>query len=430
MKNILKRLTSVFVLTSLVLTGCNKNEESVNSLPTVVILSPLMDSEIEEDEIVNISIDASDPDGNVTEVRFYVDNVLLNTIFDTPFTSEWNTEGEEIGDHIIKVRVLDDSGEENSEEVNVVLKAKNVNFSADYKEINQGRRVQFTDKSIYNPVSWSWDFGDGETSNEQNPNHLYFASGHFTVSLTVEDDNDIETEEKIEYITVNSLGWSTGIVLDVEGNSYKTIKIGNQWWMAENLRVTKYSNGTEIELVEDENDWSNLTINDKAYCYLNNTPSYNYPFGVLYTWAAAMNGSESSDANPSGIQGVCPSGWHLPGDAEWKQLEYYLGMSGQQVEEEGWRGTDEGGKLKEKGNTHWLFPNTGATNETGFSALPGGDRYSDGTFNDIGLYAIFWSATEYDSQNSWRRVLSAENSQIYRTTSRKRSGFSVRCIKD
>ncbi len=420
MKNILKRLTSVFVLTSLVLTGCNKNEESVNSLPTVVILSPLMDSEIEEDEIVNISIDASDPDGNVTEVRFYVDNVLLNTIFDTPFTSEWNTEGEEIGDHIIKVRVLDDSGEENSEEVNVVLKAKNVNFSADYKEINQGRRVQFTDKSIYNPVSWSWDFGDGETSNEQNPNHLYFASGHFTVSLTVEDDNDIETEEKIEYITVNSLGWSTGIVLDVEGNSYKTIKIGNQWWMAENLRVTKYSNGTEIELVEDENDWSNLTINDKAYCYLNNTPSYNYPFGVLYTWAAAMNGDNSSTNNPSGVQGVCPDGWHLPSVNEWTELIDYLG--GDVV---------AGGKLKESGTFYWRSPNTGATNSSGFSGLPGSGRSSSGTFlgSPVG-YAYFWSSTEYASDYAFLKQLMHEGASINDWWFDKSWGSSVRCVKD
>ena len=144
-----------------------------------------------------------------------------------------------------------------------------------------------------------------------------------------------------------------------------------------------------------------------------------------------MDGAGSSSTNPSGVQGVCPDGWHLPSDAEWKQLEMFLGMSQSDADGTGWRGTDEGGKLKETGTTHWNSPNTGATNSSGFTALPGGYRNRSGTVgSSLGNTAYFWSATEYDSSRAWTRSLYYSNSAVFRYYDYKDYGFSVRCTKD
>jgi uncharacterized protein (TIGR02145 family) len=131
-----------------------------------------------------------------------------------------------------------------------------------------------------------------------------------------------------------------------------------------------------------------------------------------------MDGEASSTTNPSGIQGVCPAGWHLPSDAEWTELTDYLG------------GTGAGGKLKETGTTHWNSPNTGATNETGFTALPGGNRDGSGTFNSIGSNGYWWSATEFYGSNAWDRYMNYSSSSVGRGSPSKEVGFSVRCVRD
>jgi uncharacterized protein (TIGR02145 family) len=162
---------------------------------------------------------------------------------------------------------------------------------------------------------------------------------------------------KIEY--PESLVGVQEPVTDYDGNTYHTIRIGNQVWMAENMKTTKYSNGTEIPLVNTSGAWATLTATDKAYCWYNDDLSDKETYGALYNWAAAMNGEASSDFNPSGVQGICSTGWHLPSSSEWSTLIAYLG------------GTSiAGGKLKETGTAHWSSPNTGANNESGFTALP------------------------------------------------------------
>jgi uncharacterized protein (TIGR02145 family) len=153
------------------------------------------------------------------------------------------------------------------------------------------------------------------------------------------------------------------IVYDArDGNAYKTVKIGNQIWLAENLKylpsVVGPGTGSETTPYYYVYGYDGTNVTDAKA-----TSNYT-TYGVLYNWPAAMAGSASSNANPSGVQGVCPAGWHLPSDAEWTELTDYLG--GKSV---------AGGKLKETGTTHWASPNTGATNETGFTALPGGYRY-------------------------------------------------------
>ena len=207
------------------------------------------------------------------------------------------------------------------------------------------------------------------------------------------------------------------MVTDIDGNVYQTVLIGDQCWMMENLKVTHYRNGDPIPNVTDNTQWYGLTTG--AYCDYNNAPGNVATYGRLYNWYAVVDS-----------RNIAPEGWHVPSDAELKQLEMYLGMSQAEADATGWRGTDEGGKLKEAGTTHWLAPNTGATNESGFSALPGGYRSTNGTFYSMGIYATFWSSTEGSSYSAWYRYLNCDYSQVARGFSSKRYGFSVRCVRD
>ena len=202
-----------------------------------------------------------------------------------------------------------------------------------------------------------------------------------------------------------------------DGNTYNWVKIGEQVWMAENLKylpsVVVPSTGSETTpyYYVYGYDGSSVTTAKSSTNYTT--------YGVLYNWAAAMAGTSSSTTNPSGVQGVCPAGWHLPSDAEWTQLTDFLGGE-----------SDAGDKLKESGTSHWSSPNEGATNEYGFTALPGGYRSSNGTFYDIGNYGYWWSATEYNASYAWYRLMLYNLSKVYRFYYNKELGFSVRCVRD
>jgi uncharacterized protein (TIGR02145 family) len=217
----------------------------------------------------------------------------------------------------------------------------------------------------------------------------------------------------------------TGTLTDIDGNVYKTIKIGDQWWMAENLKVTHYQNGEAIPNVTDSTQWSNLYSG--AYCNYANDITHVATYGRLYNWYAVYDS-----------RNIAPSGWHVPTNDEWKQLEMYLGMSQSDADTTGWRGTDEGSKLKETGNAHWNSHNTDATNECGFTALPGGYRYFAngfiGGYYGLGLCAYFWSSTkhptEYSSEYFYGRRLCDGITQVYLDGYRKRFGFSIRCMRD
>ena len=204
---------------------------------------------------------------------------------------------------------------------------------------------------------------------------------------------------------------------DVDGNTYHIVKIGNQWWMAENLKVTHYSNGDSIPEATDNVIWANLTIG--AWCNYNNDSTNGAIYGKMYNWYAVDDS-----------RNVAPAGWHVPTDDEWKELEMYLGMSQAQANNEGWRGTDEGGKLKEAGTAHWNSPNTAATNSSGFTALPGGWRWHDNGFWSMGYDGYWWSSTEYNVPYAWYRFLDYFYSQVYRTNIDKYSGFNIRCVRD
>ena len=204
----------------------------------------------------------------------------------------------------------------------------------------------------------------------------------------------------------NSLITAGSLVRDYDGNIYGVVTIGTQIWMAENLKTTKYNDGTAIPLVTDNTEWLNLTTG--AYCwYNNNEATYKNTYGALYIWYTVNTGN------------LCPTGWHVPTDTEWTTLTDYLG------------GTSiAGGKLKETGTTHWTTPNTGATNETGFTALPGGNRTGNGTFGQVGIYGFWWSPTEYNASSARTRSLRYSSSSVARDAYSKKTGFSVRCLRD
>jgi len=189
-------------------------------------------------------------------------------------------------------------------------------------------------------------------------------------------------------------------------NPCTEIVIGAQTWMCKNLDVDHYRNGDSIPQVTDAIEWKYLSTG--AWCYYNNDPANGEIYGKLYNWYA-VNDS----------RGLAPEGWHVPSDKEWTTLSTYLG--GESV---------AGGKLKSTGTTHWQSPNTGATNETGFSALPGGYRDYYGAFYNIGSFGLWWSSTEFDAASAWGRYLNYYGSYLFRDYGYKAFGFAVRCIKD
>lgn len=221
----------------------------------------------------------------------------------------------------------------------------------------------------------------------------------------------------IIFIVINSDAQQSGTVTDFDGNIYKTVTIGRQVWMKENLKTTHFSNGFAIYNETGTDNWFNLTTS--AYCNYSNNEVNVAVYGRLYNWKAINDTSK-----------ICPPGWHVPTDAEWKILEVALGMQQKDAEETSWRGTGEGGKLKEPGTTHWKYPNSGATNSSGFTALPGGFRNKDGAFSNTGFQGYWWTATEIDAANAWYRACHYYDAGIIRGKDLKKNGYSVRCVKD
>ncbi len=208
----------------------------------------------------------------------------------------------------------------------------------------------------------------------------------------------------------------TGTLTDVDGNVYVTVKIGDQWWMAENLKTTKYNDGvTAIFNETDDGLWKGLTT--AAYCWYDNDPTTFKPlYGALYNWYAA------NTAN------LCPTNWHVATDADFNTLELYLGVPSAEINEWGWRGNNEGAEMK---NTSGWGTNNNGTNTSGFSALPGGYRnYSLGAFGGQGVIAYIWTSTQETSLLGWYRRLDPDHTDIYKASVEKVVGKAVRCVHD
>ncbi len=202
---------------------------------------------------------------------------------------------------------------------------------------------------------------------------------------------------------------------DVDGNSYNVVVIGTQMWMAENLKTTRLNNNTAITNVTDNTAWSLLTT--PAYCwYLNSSAQYKDVYGAMYNWFTVNTGL------------LCPSGWSVPSDDDFKTLETSIGITPAEIDVWGWRGTTQGDQLK---NTTGWNTNENGTNTTGFSALPGGYRYAvTGTFNDRGNLSFWWTSTTVDATTAWYRRLDGNNTAIYRAGVEYTAGKYIRCVKD
>jgi uncharacterized protein (TIGR02145 family) len=195
-------------------------------------------------------------------------------------------------------------------------------------------------------------------------------------------------------------------VTDIDGNVYKTVTIGTQVWMAENLKVTHYRNGDDIPNYIDPFFWSNITTG--AYSDYNNIKTNASVYGRLYNWYAVTD-----------IRNICPAGWHIPSEAEWDTLTGFLG--GMEI---------AGSKLKANDTIFWKSPNAKATNESGFNAVSGGQRYTEGNYLFLGIRCNWWSSDPNDSKNAWTRILRYDYDKVYRYSFPMSSGLSVRCIRD
>jgi uncharacterized protein (TIGR02145 family) len=182
-----------------------------------------------------------------------------------------------------------------------------------------------------------------------------------------------------------------------DGQDYATVKVGAGWWLAENL---------------------NYSVAGSDY-YDNDSATNAAPYGRLYTWSAMMSGNASSNLNPSGIQGICPAGWHIPGNAEWSELITYFGGS-----------ATAGSELKEEGTTYWKNPNNDATNASGFTARPAGMITETMVSGDIKTHAYFWTATESDGTSAYIKWMSNNSASVSESAVGKDTYRSVRCKKD
>ena len=233
-------------------------------------------------------------------------------------------------------------------------------------------------------------------------------------------DHDIlkDTQEPIE-TTIKK-----DTVTDIDGNVYATVTIGNQVWMAENLKTTKYKDGTAIPNVTDSNEWRNLSSG--AYCWYDNDINNGTTYGALYNWYAVNTGK------------LCPTGWHVPTDEEWAELENYLANNGYNYDgstgggdkiakalsnDSGWGSSTYEGAV---GNTD--YPKY--RNKSGFTALPAGYRYGYGNFDTIDYGGYWWSAIETSTTNAWLRLVGYYDSYVNRGSYGKSNGFSVRCVRD
>lgn len=292
--------------------------------------------------------------------------------------------------------------------------------------------VLFADNSKNIPTSWKWDFGDGNSSSLKNPTHTYQNIGIYDVKLIVSNSKGSDSIVKTGFISVDTSTCPCYFIDSRDENIYRIVKIGNQCWMAENLRflpnvspanngsaslphyyVYNY-NGTDVAQAKS-------SINNRYFIY-----------GVLYNFPAVMNGASSSNSNPSGVQGPCPDGWHVPSDQEWKELEINLGMSSSSSDSTGLRGNNEGSKMAME-NAGW-FPGALISDDSlgvsGFDLRPAGSRGTNGMFDFEGQWGVWWTCTDSPSQKVWYRSLNRSFTGVYRNESIMEVGYSLRCLRN
>jgi uncharacterized protein (TIGR02145 family) len=289
-----------------------------------------------------------------------------------------------------------------------------------------------------NQIIWKWLPELGATGYKWNTTNSYATAIDMGTVTTKTETGLISGTMYDRYVwSYNGCGYSAPMMLSQmtlewfcgdlftdtrDGKTYNTVLInGIQCWFAQNLNV-----GTRISGSANQ---TNNSIPEK-YCY-DDSDANCAIYGGLYQWDEMMNYTTASNTFPSGRQGLCPGGWHVPSDAEWCQMENMLDFTIMDCSGTGQQGTDIGGILKETGTSHWAFPNLGATNSSGFTALPGGSRISGGAFIDLADIGAFWSSAQGTAtNNAYGRYIFANAQQDSRTANLKVNGQAVRCCKD
>lgn len=404
------------------LVACENPEETDETTPFVTITNPVSETSVEGS--ILIQVDATD-DESVEKVEIWIDSVLVSTDIDSPWEYEWDSDSYADGNqHSIQAKAIDPSGNiGESELVRVTVPVLNTSPVATFTvdpltgpiatifNFDASGCSDTEDAAAQLQIRWDWEndgLWDTQYSTTKTESHEFTIAGSYRVSLELKDTGGA-TATFSETITV--IGEM--IVTDIEGNVYETVQIGNQVWMAENLKVTHYRNGDEIATGFADEDWRALSTG--AFANYGDDSSNVTPYGRLY------NGYAITDS-----RGIAPEGWHIPSDAEWQELELFLGMSQSATVEWGDRGNGEGDKLKSTSG----WGSNGGDNSSGFSALPAG--YRDGLFGPyfgIGTQTFLWSSTQYGGEGRLRE-LSSTSSNIARRNFWLFLGLSVRCIKD
>lgn len=418
-------ITVILVITLLTTFSCKKdNNESNPTPPSCNITFPENNQIIYLGETTTIEINANSLDGNIENVKLLLDDSLIRTLTIKPYSIYWNTSNEDTGNHTIEAICIDNYGIETSDKITIIIiddtthKILQSQFSVNTTCGTAPTTIYFTDRSTNNPSTWYWMFGDGNTSTIENPSHIYTTDGYYNITLIVGNETGSDTTTKSKLIYIGNIIDGTPCpesptIMDIDSNIYNTVFIGGQCWMKENLRVGSLIKGK-----------FNMSNNGEIerYCY-NDKSTYCGVYGALYQWDEMMQYDKQS-----GVQGICPDGWHIPSDDDWKQLEMYLGMTYENLNNLGYRGVNEGYKLKS--TTGWNNGGNGS-NESNFSAIPAGYLYSNGSdFRYLFSDGSWWSSSEYDSERVLRRGLYSNSNMIRRNHHSKIDGLSVRCIKN
>ena len=412
--------TAVFFYT------CTKKDSPSSTLDlTCHISSPSNGDTVYIGNEVVISAETNLSSDQIEEVRFYIDNVGISSSSAFPYKSIWNTTGTSPGSHILKAVAFDDSQNTSEDEITVILtqagpqgtvpsvETGEVSFVTDSSALVGGNvtsdgGMTVTLKGIcagfsHNPDTSSVinvSGGSGTGDFQMNLTGLSMDTLYYARAYAV-------NEKGIAYGNEVSFHTNPVIAIDYDGNIYHGVKIGNQEWLKENLRVTHYRNGDEIPNISSIIDWKTILT---GWAYYDNNANNDPAYGKLYTFNTIAD-----------HRNICPEGWHIPSADEWNVLLEYLG------------GVDSaGGKMKEKGLEHWQDENVGATNESGFTALPGGFRDSDGNFDKLGIIGAWWSSDQstINPDNTtyifiYNSLALAKIEEITMTY-----GLSVRCIRD
>lgn len=410
----------IAVLTSI--SGCR-----VFRRPGCDIIEPQDRSFFGKGELIEVLVEAEDPNGNNLEVQFYINGEGVGSTTTFPYRYRWDTRGYEEGEYRIRARVIDVDGW-TSEDSSLI----EIGISAPVITTEDVSGISLTSAVVGGSIQTNGGAPVFETgiyfSKNENPQQ----SGERQITNLIQDDfittiTGLATNTNYFYTAyaVNDHGESTGEMkkfrtlgneigtfTDVrDGKTYNWVRIANQTWMAENLAF--------LPLVNELSDGSRY--NSKYYVYNYNSndvneakvTEYYSQYGVLYNYEAALKS--------------CPAGWHLPSDEEFKTLESNLGMTPLDVDNAGWRGTNEGRSLKARSG--WKGNGSGS-NISDFSAVASGYRLPTNVTDFENIYANYWVAREYNNTDAWSRYLYYGNTGIYRGTFGKDFGFSVRCIKD